>query len=614
MATDQNPVKTYLADHQFAALETHLNERIAAYRRAPDGEAQDALNEAFKTFNDKSLEAVARWRAERPDSALARLACGLAHNEAAIAARGECSVDQVSSDQWRAVEQHFKEAKQLLLPLLDDEHSGLPAGIVLSDLIVQEQISGSRTRAEKYFAQMLERDPHWLLGWRRIQGIREPRWGGSWQDMEALLDLARQKLPEHAVRYLTAIHWWWRGSYAYHWEDDAKSALKYLDKGLALAEHPRVRGQIQEYRAYAFDELKQADQALAAWQAAVSEDPSAAYCYHYGRALEEAGKMSGAIAAMEQGARFDGEYAGYCAAWLGATFCDGNNGAHPEQIDHARAIPWLERGIAIGEGDHDTAANYLGLIYFESEGRQDLAKAEQLFRQASDAGNHYGAYNLARLLDGQGKRAEALAFYRLAATRGHEWSARIVGSRIDEMADDEAEAWLQDAVEHHIISAYIDLARRRFQQGRVEEAEALLWQGAAHPSGTRVAYVLGRALLEGRLGNAPDPERAYQVLHTALNSKGFDTSDIYADFFLTLDIATYEKYCRASWSDYNGARKNFYTLRKYFKKPHLANDAQRQELAALMQRLPRNRFSWWIRKWQGKLPTLTRTAPFAEFS
>jgi tetratricopeptide (TPR) repeat protein len=619
MATDQNPAKATLADHRFAALETHLDALIAAYRRAPDSEAQDALSAAGKNFDQGSLAVIDRWRAERPDSALAMLACGLAHTDAARAARGGGSANQVSGDQWRLVERHFKEAEQHLRPLLDDERSRVPAGILLDALIVREQISGSRTRAEKFFARMLERDPHWLDGWRRIQAIRDPRWGGSQQDMEALLDLARQKLPERAARDLAAMHWWWRGSYAYGWADDARSALTFLEKGLALAERSRTRGQLQEYRAYAFADLKQTDEELAAWQAAVAENPGAEYYCRYGWALEEAGKMPEAIAAKEEGARLDGEYAATCAIWLGATFHDGRSGAHPELSDHARAIVWLERAMAVGTKEqYSEAANMLGLIYFESDDRKDLAKAEQLFRQASDSGDHayagYGAYNLARLLDEQGKSAEALACYRLAASRGHEASTRIVGSRLGEMTDDDAEAWLLAAVANNVISAHIDLARRRLRQGRVAEAEILLWQGAAYPAGTRAAYVLGRALLEGRLGDVPDPEAAYQLLSTASGSKDFDV-DCYADFFLTFYVAVHEKFCRVSWLEYRGIRKCFITIKKRFKKqPELASDAQRQELTALMHQLLGNRLSWLVRKWLGKLPTLARTAPFPEFS
>jgi len=87
------------------------------------------------------------------------------------------------------------------------------------------------------------------------------------------------------------------------------------------------------------------------------------------------------------------------------------------KLDESHAAQLFAQAAQQG---HARAAVNLGTFYAQGRGvPRDPAKARALYMQAANAGDAYGQFAFARLLEGEGRFAEAADLYRKAADQGH---------------------------------------------------------------------------------------------------------------------------------------------------------------------------------------------------
>ncbi len=597
-----------------AAVEAQARGLIDAYRAHPGAEQQEAWERFIDCCAELDDTLIEAWLVRAPASGVANLARGMQLSRQARAARGTCTADQVDGEQWRTTDRHYASARSHLLQAID---AGMPAGIALTALIEREQVMGSRTAAERYFAQMLEQDPQWLGGWRQIQGVREPRWGGSVADMDALLAQSREVLvaPEQAAR-LEAIHWWWRGSYVWHWEDDAQQALRYLDKGLEIAWHPRGIAQIQEYRAYALKALERIEEAIAAWRAASEKEPdNAEYLFRLGVVLDEQGRLAEAMAPVERGAALDGEYAYWCSRFLAISWRDGGQGV---AADMQRALPWYAKALEQTDEPEKKAEMACAMADIHA-GRQAFDEAARCFHQAIEWGSADAPCRLAGLLeqrgavDGQGDdvheswRDEIVRLYRLAAERGQKEASGKLHAYLRAHADGDPalqEEMLMQAAASGDGEAARVVAKRCLERGETRQAELWLVQGAL-TSGD-CSYALGRGLSEGWFG-AVDHRQAYELLDDLLNHY------FHADASLSYCVAMHEM-GKENWDTVKVVNKEVDRLLDWQRTGKVTVDQRFvDELNEFKRQVPRGRLVWRLLKLFGRLPTLRRSTEIPGF-
>ncbi len=590
-----------------AAVAAQARGLIDTYRAHPGAEQQEAWErfiDCCAALDDAVIEA---WLARVPACGVANLARGLQLSRQARAARGTCTVDQVDSEQWQATDRNYTNARDHLLKAID---AGMPAGIALAALIEREQVMGSRTAAERYFAQMLEQDPQWLGGWRQIQGVREPRWGGSVADMDALLAQSRQVLavPEQVTR-LEATHWWWRGSYTWHWEDDAEQALRYLDKGLGIAWHPRGIAQIQEYRAYALKALERPEEAIAAWHAASEKElDNAEYLFRLGVALDEQGRLTEAMASVERGAVLGGEYAYWCSRFLAISWRDGGQGI---TADAQRALSWYGKALEQTDEPEKKAEMACAMADIHA-GRQAFDEAARCFRQAIEWGSADAPCRLAGLLE-QGSavdeagRDEIIRLYRLAIERGQQEAPAKLHAYLRAHANGDPallEEMLLEAAASGDGEAVRAVAKRCLERGEARQAELWLAQGAL--SSGDCSYALGRGWSEGWFGDV-NHRQAYDLLDDLLNHS------FHADASLSYCVAMHEM-GKENWDTVKVVNKEVDRLLDWQRTGKVTVDQRfADELGEFKRQVPRWRLTWRLRKLFGRLPVLKRSTEIPGF-
>ncbi|MCJ1884726.1 DUF4034 domain-containing protein [Pseudomonas sp. LA21] len=597
-------IESLLQVQDFAELERLAAERIAQYREQPGIEQQAAWSDFIDACADSGAELDA-WLGQFPDSAVAHLAQGVRLGNQARAARGTATADQVSAEQWEKVNAGYGAARDHLLRALE---LGVPAGIALACLMEREKIQGSRTAAERYFSRLLVEDPQWFGGWREIQAIREPRWGGSLADMEALLDQAETVLESAMQRQrLRSLHLWWRGNYLYYWESDYPQALQVLDEALTLAVTPGGTGDIQEYRAYLFKELERPEAALAAWEAAVAAVPdSAEYRFRLGVALDDARRLPEALPHVQRGAELGGEYGYWCARFLGISWQEGEGGV---ARDTAQALYWYACGLELADRAERRAEMACACAALhEAEDRP--AEAQRLYRQAIAEGSAEAPMRLAALLErceGTGQHDEIVRLYRLAGERGQRSAAsELQGFLLRSGSQDVAllrEVRLQ-AAESGDSKAIRAMARECWEQERADEA--LLWLSQGALESTDCAYALGRGLAEGWFGRV-DHQQAYEVLNALL------VSTFHADASLSYCVSLHETN-KHEWATMKYLNEEIERLLKWQKDGTVEVDQRfSDELRSIRRQVSRGWLGWRLRKLFGRLPTLRRQSEIPDF-
>ncbi|MEU2930597.1 tetratricopeptide repeat protein [Streptomyces sp. NPDC007251] len=155
---------------------------------------------------------------------------------------------------------------------------------------------------------------------------------------------------------------------------------------------------------------------------------------------------------------------------------------------------------------HEPAAAYNLAVLLADTGQTD--EAEQLYRQAANAGHTIAISNLAILLHEAGRTDEAEHLYRQALDAGHIEAAHNLAVLLSDTGQvDEAEQLYRQALDAgHTSSAY-NLAFLLQEAGRTEEAEQLYRQ-AVNAGHTEAANSLARLL--HKAGQTKEAEQLYR--------------------------------------------------------------------------------------------------------
>lgn len=497
----------------------------------------DATRKAFVDAADALALApydVLAAAAAQTERGAAQLALALHHCAKANTHRGTTTVDRVSRKDWQAIEFHQQAAEPLLRRAIELRFA---PGMALAALMRREQINGSRSAAERLFDEVLEIAPRWLPAWRSIQGVREPRWGGTVKDMDALLDIAPKHLATPDVAILSANHWWWRANYTSTWDDDAKAALPMIERGLALDVPPRIRAWLLDEKGAILSRMDRDAEAAQVTREAVALEPAdAEYHHHLAQRLRWSGNLDAAAGAYADGAALDGEHAYECARALGDLYAyDSKTEGVPR--DRTRAVGGYERARELAADDATRARclNWIGLEWSEVE-PHDYARADTAFAQAAALGDRYAARNLALMLkrthaddaDAQRRVTELLT---VAASGGSVASMRDLAERHEAgtgcSADAQASAaWRRKAAVHGDVASLGAQADAHAAERDAARAEAAAWLAMAESgSDTVPVRVLVNALLEGRYGNA-DHVAALGIVQQVLGSEERADADL----------------------------------------------------------------------------------------
>ncbi|WAU82394.1 tetratricopeptide repeat protein [Streptomyces sp. Qhu-G9] len=148
-----------------------------------------------------------------------------------------------------------------------------------------------------------------------------------------------------------------------------------------------------------------------------------------------------------------------------------------------------------------------------------VEEAEQLYRQASIAGNTDAAYNLGKLLADAGRVEEAEQLYRYASIAGNTNAANNLGILLSDARMEEAEKLFRHAMNAGHTDAANNLGILLTRVGRVEEAEQAYRQ-AVDAGNTNAAYNLGKLLAD-----AGRDEEAEKLYRQAMNTGDTDAAN-----------------------------------------------------------------------------------------
>ena len=159
----------------------------------------------LRTMNDllagRQENLVRMWADERPQSFFAQLAAGIFYSDRAANARGNRTISQTSKDQLRQMSAlddksmvYLKKAMQL------DPRSALPHGMML--VIAGQEGQADGKTAEQWLQAANQVDPKNMMA--RIQAVRyfSPRWGGSYELLDQMVQQAAKSLSAQSAHYL----------------------------------------------------------------------------------------------------------------------------------------------------------------------------------------------------------------------------------------------------------------------------------------------------------------------------------------------------------------------------------------------------------------------------
>lgn len=475
---------------------------------------QDRLQSLCNTRSAFTLPLAEQWRAQSPDESMACLVHGLIATAEATRHRGQGSASSLDAAAWQVVDQHFAVARESLrqvwtLPLM--------AGPATDALMQRELIRGhSETEALAQFDHLLTHDAQFFAGWNRRLAQLEPRWGGSWPEVEALLRRADTVLRDPLMRdSLHARALWWRADHAWRFEDEDAEALALIEQGLARPMGGWVRSSLLHLRSDIHAHAEHHAEAVQALREAVAAQPDNPSLYlMLGRRLEAAEQMPAAFEAWAQGVEREGDDAHECAYKLGFHLMHAQEeGQEAAQSDPQRAEAVLYAACATAPTRRDQAWCELALgdLYRASDRLRDRARAEAAYQAAGEGGLPQAWTSLARGLDdgvwGAADPVAATAAYRQAAEAGDNAARDLYARRLLDgvgCAPDRVAAlpMLRAAGDEDHVEALLQLAATAWHAGQTGLAELWLWRAAAASDENELdaTCLLVRGLVSGWFG------------------------------------------------------------------------------------------------------------------
>lgn len=134
--------------------------------------------------DEKSRQsALERWHQKQPESVAARLARVWQLIEAAWAARGSGFAATVSQEGWNQFYRLLGEAREILLPMMENKDVPLEAYFQL--LVIAKGEQWEETAVVPFVDELLQREPAYVRAHVARVEMLMPRWGGEVPDSEA---------------------------------------------------------------------------------------------------------------------------------------------------------------------------------------------------------------------------------------------------------------------------------------------------------------------------------------------------------------------------------------------------------------------------------------------
>jgi predicted Zn-dependent protease len=367
----QRHIITLLEQRNYAELERLLG----GYQRAFEEEQSTGprLENAFLAFRrvpGSAETAFNEWVEKYPSSYVALAARGSFFYFRGLEARGTAFIQDTPEENIRAMRSHLEQARKDL-----ERSLGLTQRPYLSRLTLMSiaRISGDRRGARTQYLEAVKLAPQSVELRLAHMTTLEPRWGGSYAEMEAHLVESRSQLkdPGAADRLAARIP-----AYRAHERQQAKDfaqALKRYDEAIGLYASASTLCE----RSYVLSQLKRDAEAFADVKLALSKARDDRYC------------LERAVAAASSAGNAD------------------------------EAIGVLNLVIAVDPGSNH-AFNQRGWRH-QQQGRVDLAFQD--FLASAKLGDGWGQLMAGKYYwAGKGvkeDREEALAWLRKAAAQGH---------------------------------------------------------------------------------------------------------------------------------------------------------------------------------------------------
>lgn len=199
---DGNQASELLRDGQFSQVEATL-EKQHQKNLASEGEDLLTLRNVTELLqlSDQEENLVRMWADQRPQSFFAQFSAGVFYANRASDARGQHFISQTSSSQLTDMRKLDKTATAYLQKAMQlDPRSALPQGILLNIAAMEGQAAGKS--AEQWLQAANQVDPKNLAA--RIQAANHlsPRWGGSFELLDQMVQQAEKSLPAQSAYYL----------------------------------------------------------------------------------------------------------------------------------------------------------------------------------------------------------------------------------------------------------------------------------------------------------------------------------------------------------------------------------------------------------------------------
>jgi tetratricopeptide (TPR) repeat protein len=201
--SDKERVLLLLERRQFKELDEHYARLQGAYER---GELKDVkLLRAYEAFDntDASLAApLTEWIKGRPKSYSARLARGIYYLSIGTAKRGDKFIAETSKQQLQDMKEYVSKAMPDLMTSLQLEDRPIVTYVHILDIGMK---LGLREPNMGIVQDALGIDPSSFIVRRKFMYALQPRWGGSYVEMEALLAEAKGHLSASELNALESI-------------------------------------------------------------------------------------------------------------------------------------------------------------------------------------------------------------------------------------------------------------------------------------------------------------------------------------------------------------------------------------------------------------------------
>ena len=287
----QRDVIALLEKGDHAELERLLGGYQQSFEQDPRGAA--TLENAFRSLRKapRSAEPVLNeWVEKSPTSYAARLARGTFYIYQGLEARGSAYATDTPEENFRAMRAYLGKARPDLELSLNLTRKPYLSQWSLMTIARQ---SGNRSAATAHYLEAVKLAPDSIELRLAHMANLEPRWGGSYAEMEAFVAESRAQLkdPGAAARLAARIPAN-RAQERINAKDFAK-ALIYYDEAIALDASPGLLCS----RSYALSELKRVAEAFADVKLALSKNRDDRYCLQ--RAVYEAARAGDANEAIQ---------------------------------------------------------------------------------------------------------------------------------------------------------------------------------------------------------------------------------------------------------------------------------------------------------------------------